>query len=245
MSFLTNALTLIGILFWCLAFYHWWVETYSSQLDILILVILGVIFYAPAVFLTKKLKKNEQKEEQQLKKKIKQTSNSSRPNQTNNEIAKGLAEMTSLEDFLDEFMEENQENFYPFEDLVRETHLAKWTPRASEIGLGFGFHAEDENTIYVSINMSLEDFDTGEPISYEDIEILNPEEAEEEVLMDLFFERMEDAISEEFYNIAENGWKSLEFPKEIADAILMTDDAKYEYYGTRIYWNDEQYTFGK
>lgn len=245
MSFLTNALTLIGVLFWCLAFYHWWVETYSSQLDILILVILGVIFYTPAFFLTKILKKNELKEEQQLKKKIKQTSNSSKPNQTNNEIAKGVAEMTSLEDFLDEFMEENQENFYPFEDLVRETHLAKWTSRASEIGLGFGFHAEDENTIYVSINMSLEDFDTGEPISYEDIKILNPEEAEEEVLMDLFFERMEDAISEEFYNIAENGWKSLEFPKEIADAILMTDDAKYEYYGTRIYWNDEQYKFGQ
>ena len=57
MSFLTNALTFIGILFWCLAFYHWWVETYSSQLDILILVILGVIFYTPAVFLKKILKK--------------------------------------------------------------------------------------------------------------------------------------------------------------------------------------------
>ena len=43
-----------------------------------------------------------------------------------------------------------------------------------------------ENTFGVSVNMFINDYDTDEPISYKDIEILNPENVSDESKVDVF-----------------------------------------------------------
>lgn len=53
---------------------------------------------------------------------------------------------------------------------------------------------------------------------------------------------MQDAIYNDFSNVAKYGFKGLKLPKDIADAFLHSKDAKYEYVETKVYWNDEEYT---
>ena len=90
--------------------------------------------------------------------------------------------------------------------------------------------------------MFLEDYDTDEPISYESIEILNPENVPEENKVKKFFQKVQDAIYDDFSNVAKYGFKGLKLPKDIADAFLHSKDAKYEYVEKKVYWNDEEYT---
>ena len=135
-----------------------------------------------------------------------------------------------------------QEDLFALEQPFRDAVLSKFTPEAPKISLGFGLYPIDTNTFGISVNMFLEDYDTDEPISYEDIEILNPENVPEENKVNLFFERVQDATYDDFSNVAKHGFKGLKLPKEIAAAFLNSKDAKYEYVETKVYWNDEEYT---
>ena len=153
---------------------------------------------------------------------------------------KDTLEDNKLEKLIENFMEECQEDLFVLEEPFRDHVLSKFTPEAPKISLGFGLYVVDTNTFGISVNMFLDDYDTGEPISYKDIEILNPENVLDKNKVDLFFERVQDAIYDDFYNVAENGFKGLKLPKDIADAFLNSNEAKYEYVETKVYWNDDE-----
>ena len=153
-----------------------------------------------------------------------------------------MPEDNELEKLIENFMGECQEDLFALEQPFRDAVLSKFTPEAPKISLGFGLYPIDTNTFGISVNMFLEDYDTDEPISYEDIEILNPENVPEENKVNLFFERVQDATYDDFSNVAKHGFKGLKLPKEIAGAFLNSKDAKYEYVETKVYWNDEEYT---
>ena len=153
-----------------------------------------------------------------------------------------MSEDNELEKLIENFMDKCQEDLFALEQPFRDTVLSKFTPEAPKISLGFGLYPIDTNTFGISVNMFLEDYDTDEPISYEDIEILNPENVPEENKVNLFFERVHDATYDDFSNVAKHGFKGLKLPKEIAAAFLNSKDAKYEYVETKVYWNDEEYT---
>ena len=153
-----------------------------------------------------------------------------------------MSENNELEKLIENFMDECQEDLFALEQPFRDAVLSKFTPEAPKISLGFGLYPIDTNTFGISVNMFLEDYDTDEPISYEDIEILNPENVPEENKVNLFFERVQDATYDDFSNVAKYGFNGLKLPKEIADAFLNSKDAKYEYVETKLYWNDEEYT---
>ena len=154
-----------------------------------------------------------------------------------------MTKTNKLETLIETFLEECQEDLFTLEDPFRDHILSKFTPESSKISVGFGLFAVDENSFGISVNMFLEDFDTDEPISYEDINLLNPENVPDENKVSLFFERVADAAYSDFCNIASNGFKGLKLPKDIADAILIKDDSKYEFIETKVYWNDVEYTF--
>ena len=153
-----------------------------------------------------------------------------------------MSQKEVLKKVIEDFINESQEDLFVLEQPFRENVLSKFTPEAPKISLGFGLYPIDTNTFGISVNMFLEDYDTDEPISYEDIEILNPENVPEENRVNLFFERVQDATYDDFSNVAKHGFKGLKLPKEIAGAFLNTKDAKYEYVETKVYWNDEEYT---
>jgi len=154
-----------------------------------------------------------------------------------------MSENDELENLIENFMDECQEDLFVLEQPFRDAVLSKFTPEAPKISLGFGLYPVDTNTFGISVNMFLEDYDTDEPISYEDIEILNPENVLEENKVNLFFERVQDAIYNDFSNVAKHGFKGLKLPKEIADAFLHPNEAKYKCVETKLYWNDKEFTF--
>ena len=153
-----------------------------------------------------------------------------------------MSQKEVLKKVIEDFMNESQEDLFALEQPFRDAVLSKFTPEAPKISLGFGLYPIDTNTFGISVNMFLEDYDTDEPISYEDIEILNPENVPEENKVNLFFERVQDATYDDFSSIAKHGFKGLKLPKEIAGTFLNSKDAKYEYVETKVYWNDEEYT---
>ena len=152
-----------------------------------------------------------------------------------------MSENDRLEKLIENFMDECQEDLFALEQPFRDAILSKFTPEAPKISLGFSIYPLDSNTFGNSVNMFLEDYDTDEPISYEDIEILNPENVPDQNKVNLFFERGQDAIYEDFYNIAKHGFKGLKLPKDIANAFINSRDSKYGYIETKVYWNDEEY----
>ena len=153
-----------------------------------------------------------------------------------------MSQKEVLKKVIEDFMNESQEDLFVLEQPFRENVLSKFTPEAPKISLGFGLYPVCSDTFGISINMFLEDYDTDEPISYEDIEILNPKKVPEENKVNLFFERVQDATYDDFSNVAKYGFNGLKLPKEIADAFLHSKDAKYKYVETKVYWNDEEYT---
>ena len=153
---------------------------------------------------------------------------------------KDVLEDNQLEQLIENFMDECQEDLFLLEQPFRDHVLSKFTPEAPKISLGFGLYPLGSNTFGVSVNMFLNDYDTDEPISYKDIEILNPENVSDENKVDVFFERVQDATYDDFYNVAENGFKGLKLPKDIADAFVNSNEAKYEYVETKVYWNDDE-----
>ena len=72
MKFLSNSFTAAALLFFALAFYHWWVGTYTNVFNIFVLLVVGVIFYIPSYFLAKKIRKSEPEEKPKLNKEIKE-----------------------------------------------------------------------------------------------------------------------------------------------------------------------------
>ncbi len=152
-----------------------------------------------------------------------------------------MSENDRLEKLIENFMDECQEDLFALEQPFRDAILSKFTPEAPKISLGFSIYPLDSNTFGNSVNMFLEDYDTDEPISYEDIEIPNPENVPDQNKVNLFFERGQDAIYEDFYNIAKHGFKGLKIPKDIANAFINSRDSKYGYIETKFYWNDEEY----
>ena len=153
-----------------------------------------------------------------------------------------MSENNELEKLIENFMDECQEDLFALEQPFRDAVLSKFTPEAPKISLGFGLYPVDSHTFGISVNMFLEDYDTDEPISYKDIEILNPENVSEENKVKKFFQKVKDAIYDDFSNVAKYGFKGLKLPKDIADAFLHSKDAKYECLETKVYWNDEEYT---
>ena len=153
-----------------------------------------------------------------------------------------MSSSDKLEKLIENFMDECQEDLFALEQPFRDVVLSKFTPEAPKISLGFGLYPAYSNTFGISVNMFLEDYDTDEPISYESIEILNPENVPEENKVKNFFQKVQDAIYNDFSNVAKYGFKGLKLPKDIADAFLHSKDAKYEYVETKVYWNDEEYT---
>ena len=153
-----------------------------------------------------------------------------------------MSSSDKLEKLIENFMDECQEDLFALEQPFRDVVLSKFTPEAPKISLGFGLYPANSNTFGISVNMFLEDYDTDEPISYESIEILNPENVSEENKVKKFFQKVKDAIYDDFSNVAKYGFKGLKLPKDIADAFLHSKDAKYEYVETKVYWNDEEYT---
>ena len=84
-------------------------------------------------------------------------------------------------------MNESQEDLFVLEQPFRENVLLKFTPEAPKISLGFSLYAIESKTFGISVNMFLEDYDTDEPISYENIKIFNPQNVAEENKVDVFF----------------------------------------------------------
>lgn len=155
-----------------------------------------------------------------------------------------MSEENFLEKLIDDFMGGCQEDLFVLEQPFRDFVLSKFLLEAPKISLFFSLYPLDRKTFGIGVNMFLENYDTGEPISYEDIEILNPENVPDKYKVDLFFERVQDAIFHDFYNVAKDGFKGLELPKDIADAFLQTNGAKYEHVETKVYWNNKEYISG-
>ena len=154
-----------------------------------------------------------------------------------------MSSSDKLEKLIEYFMDECQEDLFALEQPFRDVVLSKFTPEAPKISLGFGFYPANSNTFGISVNMFLEDYDTDEPISYESIEILNPENVAEENKVKQFFQKVKDAIYDDFSNVAKYGFKGLKLPKDIADAFLHPNEAKYKCVETKLYWNDKEFTF--
>lgn len=154
-----------------------------------------------------------------------------------------MSKIESLENLIAEFNEVHQENLFALEQPFRDFVLAKFTPEAPKISLFFSLYAVDENSFGIRANLNLENYETGDQINFNDIEILNPEGVEEQYKMDTFFERIQDAITDDFIHVARTGFKGLELPQILADAFLQNENSKYEYVGATVYWNEQQYLF--
>ena len=54
---------------------------------------------------------------------------------------------------------------------------------------------------------------------------------------------MQDAIYNDFSFVAKHSFKGLILPKEISNAFLHPNKAKYKCVETKLYWNDKEFTF--
>ena len=154
-----------------------------------------------------------------------------------------MSQKEVLEKVIEDFMNESQEDLFVLEQPFRENVLLKFTPEAPKISLGFSLYAIESKTFGISVNMFLEDYDTDEPISYENIEIFNPQNVAEENKVDVFFRSVQDAIYNDFSFVAKHSFKGLILPKEISNAFLHPNEAKYKCVETKLYWNDKEFTF--
>ena len=85
----------------------------------------------------------------------------------------------SLEETIDDNNWKFEEIFIEIEEELRDNYLSKITKRHKEITMGIFLRALNKKQFCIDINLFLEDYDSGEPITMSDAGIDNPYEFED------------------------------------------------------------------
>lgn len=141
-----------------------------------------------------------------------------------------VAPARSLEEVINEIQEQYEDAFVELESPWRENILPNYCEDAPKVSFGIGLFAESNSEFGISIHMYLENWDTGDPVAFDDAV------GDKEGLMD-------DLMDVAFTDIAAlanrgNGSSSSKFPHDII-GTLNGAESPYEFWGYKIYWNDE------
>ena len=136
----------------------------------------------------------------------------------------------SLEEKIDDNNWKFEEIFTEIEEELRDNCLSEITERYKDIGMGIFLRALNKKQFCIDINLFLEDYDSGEPITVSDAGINNPYE----------FEDLCDAVYLWFEEWARNGADQGDFifDQDIANALIF-EDSEFEFCGSYVNWNEE------